>query len=225
MKNVRFLLSGARLDCRGLSRVGILVLLLAALNAPAAERVALFDGRSFAGWNGDTNQTWRVQDGALVGGSLKAALPRNEFLCADRSCTNFVLRLKFKLTGTSGFINAGVQVRSQRTANPPNEMGGYQADLGDPEYWGALYDESRRNRTLAKADMKELNKVFRRDDWNDYEIRCEGRRIRLAINGVQTVDYTEPDEKIPQYGLIGLQIHGGGVAEAAYKDITLEELP
>ncbi len=193
--------------------------------AAAAERIPLFDGRSFAGWNGDTNQTWRIEDGALVGGSLKANVPRNEFLCTDRSFTNFVLRLKFKLTGTSGFVNAGVQIRSQRTVNPPNEMSGYQADMGDPEYWGALYDESRRNRTLAPCAMKEVNKVLRRNDWNDYEIRCEGRRLRLAINGLQTVNYTEPDEKIPQYGRIGLQIHGGGVAEASYKDITLEELP
>jgi hypothetical protein len=42
---------------------------------------------------------------------------------------------------------------------------------------------------------------------------------------VPTVDYTEPDERIPQFGLIGLQIHGGAVAEASYKDIMLEELP
>jgi hypothetical protein len=62
------------------------------------------------------------------------------------------------------------------------------------------------------------------DDWNDYEIRVEGRRIRLYINGHPTVDYTEPDESIPQSGIIGLQIHGGGKAEVSYRDITLEKL-
>ena len=39
------------------------------------------------------------------------------------------------------------------------------------------------------------------------------------------IDYTEPDEALPQFGRIGVQVHGGGVAEASYKDITLEELP
>ncbi len=190
-----------------------------------AQPVSLFDGKTFEGWVGGTNKTWRIQDGAFVGGSLQANVPRNEFLCTVRSYTNFVLRLKFKLTGKSGFINAGVQFRSQHAKNPPNEMAGYQADLGDPDYWGCLYDESRRNKTLSKSNLAELNKVLKRNDWNHYEIRCEGKRIRLSINGLQTVDYTEPDDKIPQFGLIGLQIHGGAVAEASYKDIALEELP
>jgi hypothetical protein len=146
-------------------------------------------------------------------------------LTSAKTYTNFVLRLKFKLTGTSGFINAGVQFRSQRATIPPNEMIGYQADLGDPSYWGSLYDESRRNKTLAASALTGLAKVLRRDAWNDYEIRCEGKRIRLAFNGLQTVDYTEPDAAIPQTSLIGLQIHGGAVAEVSYKDITVEELP
>jgi hypothetical protein len=199
--------------------------LAAGLAADAGKPISLFDSKSFAGWEGDTNTTWRIEDGALVGGSLKAQVPRNEFLRTTREYTNFVLRLKFKLTGTSGFINGGVQFRSQRVVNPANEMCGYQADLGDPNYWGDLYDESRRNKALAKADLEGLNKVLKRNDWNDYEIRCEGRRIRLAINGWQTVDYTESDNAIPGSGLVGLQIHGGGLAEARYKDIVIMELP
>jgi hypothetical protein len=190
-----------------------------------AQHVSLADGKTFTGWTGDTNSTWRVESGAFVGGSLSKTVPRNEFLCTQRLYTNFVLRLKFKLTGKSGFINGGVQFRSQRATNPSNEMIGYQADIGDPQYWGSLYDESRRNKTLAPANMTELNSVLKRDDWNEYQIRCEAKRIRLWINGLQTVDYTEPDDSIQQFGLIGLQIHGGAVAEASYKDITIEQLP
>lgn len=195
------------------------------LLAAEANPVALSDGKTFSGWEGDTNLTWRIEHGAFVGGSLAKNVPRNEFLCTQRNYTNFILRVKFKLTGKSGFINGGVQFRSQRATNPPNEMIGYQADLGDPQYWGSLYDESRRNKTLAFANMTELNKVLKRDDWNRYEIRCEGKRIRLSVNGLQTVDYTEPDDNIPQFGVIGVQIHGGAIAEASYKEITLQELP
>ena len=39
------------------------------------------------------------------------------------------------------------------------------------------------------------------------------------------IDYTEPDGSLPQFGLIGLQVHGGGPAEASYRDVTIEELP
>jgi hypothetical protein len=197
---------------------------LFSITACAAAPVSLFDGRSFAGWEGDTSKAWRIEDGAIVGGSLTANVPRNEFLCTTRPFTNFVLRLRFRLTGTSGFVNAGVQLRSQRVEKPENEMRGYQADIGDPEWWGCLYDESRRNKVVAKSSMSEVNRVLRRNDWNDYEIRCEGRRVRLAINGAQTIDYTEPDPTIEQWGFIGLQIHGGAVAQVAYKDITIEEL-
>jgi 3-keto-disaccharide hydrolase len=184
----------------------------------------LFDGRTFTGWEGDTKKTWRIQEGALVGGSLTETVPRNDFLVTTRSYANFVLRLKFKLEGTEGFINGGVQFRSQRAVDPAHEMVGYQADLG-AKYWGSLYDESRRNKVLAAADAAVIAEVLKPNDWNDYEIRAEGTRIRLSLNGRQTVDYTETDTAIPQSGLIGLQIHGGGKALVSYKDITIEELP
>jgi hypothetical protein len=185
--------------------------------------VALFDGRSFAGWEGDIKGTWRIQDGAIVGGSQTAQVPRNEFLTTTRSFADFVLHVRFRLVGIEGFINGGVQFRSRRLENPAHEMTGYQADLGD-EYWGSLYDESRRNKTLVAPDAKLIGEILKRGDWNDYEIRAEGPRIRLSINGRQTIDYTETDPAIPREGLIGLQIHGGGKAEAWYKDITIVEL-
>jgi hypothetical protein len=40
-----------------------------------------------------------------------------------------------------------------------------------------------------------------------------------------TVDYTEPDPKIPEEGVIALQIHGGPPSEAWYREITLMERP
>ena len=66
--------------------------------------------------------------------------------------------------------------------------------------------------------------MLKADDWNDLIIRCEGPRIQLWVNGVQTVDYTEPDDGDPRRGRLGLQIHGGEPAEAAYKDIRIKKL-
>ena len=201
----------------------LLLTLLLALPLGAAEKISLFDGKTFTGWEGETNKTWRIADGAFIGGSLTGKVPHNEFICTTRQFTNFVLRVKFKLTGTEGFVNGGVQFRSQRV--PKHfEVSGYQADLGEG-WWGALYDESRRNKVLVKPEPGAVDRALKRNEWNDYEIRCEGRRIRTSINGTLMVDYTEPDEKLPQFGIIGFQIHGGGVAEASYKEITLEELP
>jgi len=200
----------------------LLLVGIAATAQPGHMPVALFDGRTFQGWEGDTAKTWRIEDGAIVGGSLTTEVPHNEFLRTTRSYANFVLKLRFKLVGT-GFVNAGIQFRSQRARTPVYEMVGYQADIG-AKYWGSLYDESRRNKVLAGPDQTQVTRLVRLEDWNDYEIRAEGRRIRLRLNGEQTVDYTEPDDTIPQSGLIGLQIHGGGKAQVSYKDITIEEL-
>jgi hypothetical protein len=206
------------------------LILLASLSALGAadggKAVPLTDAKTFAGWEGDTNKTWRIENGSFVGGTLAQKVPRNEFLRTQRPYTNFVLRVKFKLIGTAagGFVNGGVQVRSEPAKNPPNEMVGYQCDIGEG-WWGAIYDESRRNKVLIKPDPKAVEKAVKKDDWNEYVIRCEGKRIRTAINGVDMVDYTEPDDSLPQFGLIGLQVHGGGPAEASYKDVTIEELP
>ncbi|MBI5775070.1 MAG: DUF1080 domain-containing protein [Verrucomicrobia bacterium] len=196
---------------------------LAAVAADKGKPVPLFDGKTFNGWEGDTNKTWRIVDGAFVGGNLNEKVPRNEFLSTTRRFTNFVLRVKFKLLGGEK-ANAGVQIRTERIPNH-HEVMGYQADMGDPAWWGCLYDESRRRKVLAKSDIEAVNKVLKRGDWNEYTMRCEGKRIRLSINGVQTVDYTEEDPTIPNNGIIAVQIHGGPPSEAWYKDITIEELP
>jgi hypothetical protein len=201
--------------------LSLMILLMVAVPALAADEgfESLFDGRSLAGWEGDRN-VFRVVDGAIVGGTLEARVPRNEFLCTERDFADFELRLKFKLLGKGA--NAGVQFRSRRIPNH-HEVKGYQADLGDG-WWGSLYDESRRNKVLVAADPDIVKQTLKRHDWNDYTVRCQGPRIQIWLNGQQTVDYTERDDKIELDGLIGLQIHGGGPSEAWYKDLRIKKL-
>ena len=180
----------------------------------------IFDGNSLDGWEGN-EKFFRVEDGVIIAGTLKEKIPRNEFLCSKKEYGDFELELKFKLVGKG--VNSGVQFRTQRIPNH-HEVSGYQADLGDPGWWGSLYDESRRNKLLVKSDDAVIKKALKRDDWNDYKVRCEGKRIQIWLNGVQTVDYTEPDEKIDEKGIIGVQIHSGPPSEAHFKEIRIKEL-
>jgi hypothetical protein len=203
--------------------LSLLALLLLASPSWGAEPVKLFDGKTFAGWEGDTEKTWKVEDGTIVGGSLDTVVPRNEFLCTTKTYENFELKVTFKLTGDKAKANAGIQFRTKRIPKH-HEVSGYQADVGQ-DYWGALYDESRRNKVLAKPTKDVIEKLVKHDDWNEYVIRAEGPRIRLWLNGTLTVDYTEEDEKIEKSGIIGLQIHGGAKAKVYYKSVTIEELP
>lgn len=193
-------------------------MIVLALTKPAL----LFDGKSLKGWEGDLS-IFRIENGAIVGGSLKAALPRNQFLCTQQEFSDFVLRVKFKLLGDPARANAGIQIRSRRIPNS-NEVSGYQADIGQ-KYWGALYDEGRRWKVLAAPKWEDVQAIIKHEDWNEYVIRAEGRQIKLELNGQTTVNYTEPDEQLEQRGCICLQIHSGPASEAWYKDIWLEPLP
>ena len=187
-----------------------------------AEELPLFNGKDLTGWEGDT-KGGRVEDGAIVGGSLDGN-PQNEFLAFRERVGDFVLKFEYKLTGTEGFINGGVQFRSERIKDPANEMRGYQADIG-AGYSGALYDESRRNKMLAQPAPELLEKTEKKDDWNSCEVRVEGKHIQLFLNGVKTVDFTETEAGIEEDGLIALQIHGNCKAVIAFRNLTLTKLP
>lgn len=182
----------------------------------------LFDGRSFDGWEGDTDGTWRIEDGAIVAGDLSRKQEKNDFLCTTDRFGDFDLSLQIRLEGTDGFVNSGVQFRSERVP-ASHEVTGFQADFGKG-YDGALYDESRRNRMLAQPTPEVLARATRPGEWNDYRIRAEGPRIRLWLNGVQTIDYTEREPDIARAGVIALQIHGNAVARVRFRSITLDDL-
>lgn len=200
----------------------------------------LFDGKTFTGWEGDTEKVWRIEQGEIVAGQPDVKQARNEFLVTTRDYADFELTLRYR----RGSNNGGVQIRSERVPNH-HEMKGYQADFA-PGIDGFLYDESRRNRFLALFDIekgpmeappegtgaaikranqtaKEVSERLKLGEWNHYRIRCEGPRIQLWVNDVQTVDFTEKDGAIPLKGKIGIQIHGGAT-EIRYKDIQIEEL-
>lgn len=183
----------------------------------------LFDGKSLTGWEGN-EKMFRVAEGAIVAGSRDEKIPHNEFLCTKEEFGDFELRLEARLIGKGD--NAGVQFRSQRIPNH-HEVSGYQCDMGrmrGKPIWGWLYDESRRKKFLVEADAEKLAKVINQDGWNELVIRCQGPRVQIWVNGLQTVDYTEKEAGIADKGIIGLQIHGGEPAEASYQNIRIKRL-
>lgn len=183
----------------------------------------LFDGKTLEGWEGNL-EFFRVEDKAIVAGTLEKNVPRNEFLASLKEYGDFELRFKAKLIGKGD--NAGVQFRSQRVENS-HEMIGYQCDIGrwsKGPIWGFIYDESRRRRMLTEVDAAELVKHVNKDDWNEFVVRAKGPRIEIWLNGFKTSDYTEAEAGIPRTGRFGFQIHSGPPSECWYKDIELKGL-
>ena len=183
----------------------------------------LFDGKSLAGWEGDT-RFFRVEKGVVIAGRLDSPIPRNEFLASKESFENFDLRFEARLLGTGR--NAGVQFRSERVAGS-HEMIGYQCDIGEWSaglIWGLLYDESRRARMLDEPEQGPLLKAVKQDGWNRLRVLATGPRVRIWVNDFPTVDYTETDPSVEPTGRIGLQIHGGPPAECHYRNIKIRRL-
>ena len=183
----------------------------------------LFDGKSLAGWEGDT-RFFRVEDGAIIAGRLDSPIPRNEFLASKESFEDFDLRFEARLLGTGR--NAGVQFRSERVAGS-REMIGYQCDIGEWSaglIWGLLYDESRRARMLDEPEQEPLLKAVKQDGWNRLRVLATGPRVRIWVNDFPTVDYTETDPAVEPAGRIGLQIHSGPPAECHYRNIKIRRL-
>jgi hypothetical protein len=189
-----------------------------------AEPVPLFDGKTFAGWEGDTEKTWKIVEGAFTAGSLDRQQEKNDFLATTKSYGNFELTLEVKIAGTEGFVNGGIQFWSERLKNS-NEVRGFQADFGSG-YDGALCDESRRSgRDIVRPPKEIHDKALKKDEWNVYRIRAEWPRIQLWLNGVKTIDYTEKDAQIPRRGIFAVQIHGGAKTQIWYRKLMIEELP
>jgi hypothetical protein len=65
-----------------------------------------------------------------------------------------------------------------------------------------------------------------RSEWTQAEIlvnRAQGR-VRMAVNGIEVLDYTDRNPARFKTGPIGLQAHGGN-RDVRYKDIFIETAP
>lgn len=202
--------------CLGLVLAACVSLSIASRAADEEGFRSLFNGKDLAGWDGDTD-LWKVADNCIVGDS--PGIKHNQFLCSKDEYGDFELKLEFRMK--DGVGNSGVQFRTKRIPDS-TEVSGYQADLGE-NYWGCLYDESRRNKVLVKPPA-EFEATLKKGDWNEYSIRAEGDRMVLKINGVTTVDYREPDANIARSGIVALQVHSGGPMKIEFRNIRIKSL-
>jgi len=152
------------------------------------------------------------------------------------------------------FGNSGVQYRSKVVKPEYFVVAGYQADMDcQNTYTGMLYEEKGRgilckpgekvvlspvekNSADPKAkDFKidvtgnsataaEIKAAIKEAGWNDYKIVAKGNHLEHFINGIQTADITDNDEKhAAKTGVIALQLHRGGTGMTVqFKDIVLK---
>lgn len=167
----------------------------------------------------DTESCWRLSpDNGTITGS-HSGLKYNDFLRTRQHYEDFELKLEFRLKGGEG--NSGIQFRSEPVAGT-HEVSGYQADIGQ-QYWGCLYDESRRKRVLAEPPAGSLAGLDK-SGWNSYVVRAQGNFITLHLNGVRTVHYIEPEQGLLRRGFIALQVHSGPSIEVEFRNLMIRDL-
>ena len=185
-----------------------------ALALPAGPWEPLFNGRDLDGWDGDP-RLWRVGDGVIVGSTEGVTLAANSFLITRQTFGDFHLKAQVKLRNH----NSGIQFRSE--ALPDWGVRGLQGDMAENNHWGSIYDERGKRGILVNGWKGKAEKVVQGNDWNDYEVICDGDLIQLKVNGLLTAELRDTAR---MSGVIALQLHRGPAMEVQFRNLRIKVL-
>ena len=188
--------------------VGVLVLVLCAVHVNQASAQAgaqwttLFDGRNLDAFNNVGTANWKIADGVVQADSGTG------FLVTKQPYGDFEIKAEFWVDTPA---NSGIFIRCA----DPQKIGAdtcYEVNIfdtrPDPSYaTGGIVDVAKPATTM-KAGGK----------WNTYEIRAEGPRMIVTLNGTRTVDVQDTKHA---RGPIGLQ-YGAGVVK--FRNVQIRSL-
>ena len=185
----------------------------------AAKSSSVEDSR--LSWNGD-RPYWDVQGSRIKGSCSLGAGKPHTYLYSDKSFKDFELKCRVLLRG--GIGNSGIQVRSQVVDPAKFLVRGPQVDIGG-KYWGSLHGENfppGKGGMIQSAPAGLAAAVVKPDDFNDFVIRCVGKRLLVKINGSTMIDDLFP--QMPDEGRIGWQLHSGTPVDLTVEDLEITEL-
>jgi putative membrane-bound dehydrogenase-like protein len=203
--------------------------------------MALFDGKTLTGWEGETKH-WSIKDGAITGTiAPDEKLGGNLFLWWSGEVADFDLTLEYRITGDPS-ANSGIQFRSERFPN--GHAKGYQADLDMGDTWlGRIYDEDGRalltergQRVAIAPDGRKWTDTFapldgfkavpKRGEWNTYRVRATASHMTTWINGTLMSVLDDRQANAAKFvGHLGLQLHSGpGPATIQYRNLQFINL-
>jgi len=174
----------------------------------------LFNGRDLDGWDGDP-RLWRAGDGVIVGSTEGVTLAANSFLITKQTYGDFHLKAQVKLRNH----NSGIQFRSE--ALPGWVVRGLQGDMAENNHWGSVYDERGKRGIMVNGWTGKAEKVVRANDWNDYEVICNGDLIQIKVNGLLTAELRDT---VRMNGVIALQVHRGPAMEVQFRNLRIKVL-
>ena len=200
--------------------------------AQAAARVepgfkSLFDGKTLKGWTmmGTKGDGYVVKDGMIV--CTKGTVGN---LLTEREYEDFVLRFEFRVEAGS---NNGIGIRTPMMGGSVayegveiqilEDTAPQYANLKPWQYHGAVYGIVAPKRGASKPV----------GEWNVQEIRCEGRKIKVKVNGKTIVDadlntITDPEILNLHPGMLRDRGHIallGHTDHVEFRNLRVKELP
>jgi peroxiredoxin len=163
--------------------------ILGTLTAAAASAddgwITLFDGTSLDGWKiNEHPESWKLEDGVLTCHGERSHI---FYVGPAAPFKDFELSLEVLTRNNS---NSGVyfHTRFQETGWP---QAGFECQVNntytsDPRKTGSLY---------AVKDV--LVAPAKDDEWWTYNIRVEGKRVTISVNGQVVNEYVEPENAQP----------------------------
>jgi len=165
--------------------------------------ISLFDGQTLFGWKAHGNADWQVVDKTIQVASGDKCL-----LCTTTRFDNYILKVDFRSEATT---NSGIFLRTEPIVGPDDVTTKcYELNI-------APSDNPFPTGSLVKRQKVEGN--YTGDDWRTYEVRVDGSRVVVKLNGEEILSYEDP-QPITK-GLIGLQHNEGKVA---FRNIQLKPL-
>ncbi|MFJ8660710.1 ThuA domain-containing protein [Streptomyces sp. NPDC093795] len=175
-------------------------------------------------FNGETSEGWKqAGPGAfdITGGELRSTGGMGMLWYQAKEFRSYSLTLDWKLTGDD---NSGIFVGFPASDDPWSAVNnGYEIQIDATDApdrtTGAVYG-------FKSANLKARDQALRPPgQWNTYELRVQGERLQVFLNGIKINDFTNTDPaRSLASGHIGIQNHGAD-DQAAFRDIRIKELP
>ncbi len=198
--------------------------LAAILTAGSTGEVDILPAESLQGWTRipipavsglNPKAQWRVDTGQRM--LICTGEGGHEWLRYDREVGDFALQADWRFTpraeGEKRY-NSGIGVRLSRYGEIWHQA---QTGLTGGYLFGETLTDGLFRRFNLSTEMKE-NRVKPAGEWNHYEVRAQGDRITLAVNGAVVNELTGVGLR---RGYIGLEAEG---YEIAFRNLRLNVL-
>jgi hypothetical protein len=190
--------------------------------------VSLFDGKTLDGWFvvNKMGPGFLVRDGLIV-----CPYEGGQKLMTAKEYANFVLRLEYKLEEDG---NNGIGIRAPRDGHTSTLGMEIQIlDQTGPKYKPMRLKPEQYTGSIYDVWPARTGFLKKPGEWNEQEIRADGRRITITLNGAIILnadldDVREPEVLKKHPGLARKSGHIvllGHQAHVEFRNIRIKELP